>query len=189
MAETKYDKYFIYHDKEKWRWPNDMLPMVAHVDDTVVKGSYSYLVMWFFPNGSRLELDVFKAMKPQREQVEQAKILTDHPMGGHPPHIHNHAEVLFHIGTNPEDPMDLGAEVVLYMGPEMEKHVITKTCVVFIPPNFVHCPWKPVKTWRPWIHVEAKQCITPTEKSYRQLLPRELREAVDMGKIFPDVGY
>ena len=26
MAATKYDKYFIYHDKEKWRWPNDYAP-------------------------------------------------------------------------------------------------------------------------------------------------------------------
>ena len=41
--------------------------------------------------------------------------------------------------------MDLGAEVVLYMGPEMEKHVITKTSAVFIPANFIHCPWNPVE--------------------------------------------
>ena len=26
MAETKYGKYFINFDKEKWRWPNKMYP-------------------------------------------------------------------------------------------------------------------------------------------------------------------
>ncbi|MCK4273405.1 MAG: DUF521 domain-containing protein [Dehalococcoidales bacterium] len=39
----------------------------------------------------------------------------------------------------------LGAEVELYMGPEQERHVITTTTVVFIPPNFIHAPWNPLE--------------------------------------------
>ena len=85
--------------------------------------------------------------------------------------------------------MDLGAEVQVYLGPELEKHVITKTCVIYIPPNFIHCPWQPIKTWRPWIFIEVNQGPIHTEKSYRQLLPRDLREAVDFAKMFPDEGY
>ena len=164
-------------------------PIISHLDDTVVKGSHFYLVMWMFPTGSLQEKKVLSSLRPQNEEADQTQtLMTNHPMGGHPPHIHKYAELLFHIGTNPDDPMDLGAEIVMYMGPELEKHVITKTCVVFIPPNFVHCPWKPVKTWRPWIFMQVDQGPY-TEKSYSHLLPRELREAVDYAKIFPDVGY
>jgi hypothetical protein len=57
---------------------------------------------------------------------------------GHGPHAHKDAEILMHLGTNPDDPTDLGAEVELYMGKEMGKHVITRSCVVYIPLGLVH---------------------------------------------------
>ena len=189
MSETKYGKYFITYDKEKWRWPNDLRPIIARLDDTVAKGSNFYLMHWVFPTGSRLDKEVLNTMRSQNELADSSETFWNHPMGGHPPHIHKDPELLFHIGTNPDDPMDLGGEVVMYMGPELEKHVITKSCVIFIPPNFIHAPWKPVKTLRPWIFIEVNQGPSHTEKSYRQLLPRDLREAVDWEKIFPDVGY
>jgi hypothetical protein len=191
MTETKYGKYFITYDKEKWRWPNKMYPgpVMARLDDAVAKGSNFYLIHWMLPPGSRHEKELVSSMTSTPKGAEQYSALMNHPMGGHPPHIHKDAELLFHIGTNPDDPMDLGAEAQIYLGPEMEKHIITKTCVIYIPPNFIHSPWKPVKTWRPWIFIEVNQGPIHTEKSYRQLLPRDLREAVDYAKMWPDEGY
>ena len=185
MAQTKYGKYFINYEKEKLRWPN----ISAHIDDAIAKGSHFYVVSWMFPTGSRHEKELMSWMRAQDKLPDLSPAIMNHPMYGHPPHIHKDAELLFHIGTNPDDPMDLGGEVVMYMGPELEKHVITKSCVIFIPPNFIHAPWKPVKTWRSWIFIEVNQGPSHTEKSYRQLLPRELREAVDYAKKFPDDGY
>jgi hypothetical protein len=188
MADTKYGKYFINHDNEKWRWPKEMRPVMAHMEDAVAKGSYFYLVHWVFPaEGGGIGVVNSEIWKTQ--YGERAQVMFNHPMGGHPPHIHKDAELLFHIGTNPDDPMDLGAEVQMYMGPEMEKHTFNKTTVIWIPPNFIHSPWKPIKTTRPWIFIEVNQGPSHTEKSFRQLLPRDLREAVDWARMWPDEGY
>lgn len=155
MAETKYGKYFITYEGEQY---HPLGTILSRLDDTVVKGSYFYFLHWVLPNPD-----------------------FDFPVG-HPPHIHKDAELLFHIGTNPDDPTDLGAEVELYMGPELERHVITKTTVVYIPPNFVHCPWKPLKTVRPWIFLEVNQGPMHTEKLYPQVLPKEIRDKVDWSR-------
>lgn len=167
MAETKYGKYFIEYDPK--RWPNERRPVMARMEDSVMKGSHFYLVHWVLPGFGGP--------------------LGDHPMAGHPPHIHRDAELLFHIGTNPDDPMDLGAEVQMYMGKEMERHVFNRTTVIYIPPNFIHSPWRPLKTVRPWIFIEVNQGPSHTEKSFRQLLPKELRERTDWSKMWLDEGY
>jgi hypothetical protein len=186
MAETKYGKYFITYDKEKWRWPNERRPVMSRMEDGVAKGSYFYLVHWVFPTGMRHETEIWSE---QYELAGQTPELMNHPMAGHPPHIHRDAELLFHIGTNPDDPMDLGAEVQMFMGPEMERHVFNRTCCIYIPPNFIHAPWKPLKTTRPWIFIEVNQGPSHTEKSFRQLLPKELRGLTDWSKRWIDEGY
>lgn len=89
---------------------------------------------------------------------------------GHPPHIHKDPELLFFIGGDPENPSELNSEIEFYMGVELEKYVITKSCVIYIPPNVVHSPWKPLYTTRPWIFIEVNQGPTHTEKGYHQCL-------------------
>jgi len=160
MAGKKYGKYFIKYDQKK-HWPNKPAEVpfrvISRLDSDVILGCNFYFVHWMLP-----ELTV-------PDSLDQ----------GHPPHIHKDAELLFHIGTNPDDPMDLGAEVVLYMGPELERHVITESTVVYIPPNFIHCPWLPTKTDRPWIFIEVNQGPSHTEKLYLQTLPKEVRDKMD----------
>ena len=182
----KYDKYFIQHDKEKWRWPTERRPVMSRIEDAVAKGSHFYLIHWMFPAGMRADSEIWER---QYDEARQSGAIMDHPMGGHPPHIHRDAELLFHIGTNPDDPMDLGAEVQMYMGPEMERHVFDKTTCIYIPPNFIHAPWKPVNTVRPWIFIEVNQGPSHTEKSFRQLLPPELRGQTDWSRMWIDEGY
>jgi hypothetical protein len=162
MAGKKYEKYFIREiDPFVQRGPG---PTPVRLDDTVMKGSHFYWVV-LMPELSEPNMPV-----------------------GHPPHIHKDAELLFHIGTNPDDPTDLGAEVEFYMGREMERYVITKSCVVYIPPGFIHAPWRPLKTYRPWVFVEVNQGLRHTEKFYPQLLTREQREQIDWSR-WQDEGY
>ena len=156
MAETKYGKYFLSGPPPGFTHP--LGPVVTRLDDTVIKGSYFYMIHWVIPN-------------PDYEM----------PVG-HPPHIHKDAELLFHIGTNPDDPTDLGAEVEIYMGPELERHVFNKSTVIYIPPNFIHCPWRPLKTVRPWIFIEVNQGVMHTEKLFPQVLPKEIRDKVDWSR-------
>lgn len=133
-------------------------PALARLDDKVIKGCNFYFVHW---------------------------IMRSTDSGGHGPHIHKDAELLMHIGTNPDDPSDLGGEIELYMGREMEKHVITKTTVVYIPPNFIHCPWIVKRVDRPFLFIEVNQGPLHTEKSFMQLLSKEEREKF----LFIDEGF
>ena len=92
------------------------------------------------------------------------------------------------IGTNPDDPTDLGAEVELQMGAEREKHIMTKSTVVFIPANVIHCPYIIRRTDRPWIFVEINQGPVHTEKLYPQILTEEERKLVDWSR-WKEEGY
>jgi hypothetical protein len=76
----------------------------------------------------------------------------------------------------------------MYLGPELEEHHITRTCCIWIPPNFIHSPWKPVSCVRPWIFMEFNQGPVHTEKSYRQILPEAARERMDWS-MWPDDKY
>ena len=53
-------------------------------------------------------------------------------------HVHDFGEVVTFFGSNPEDPTDLGGEIEFWL--EEEKHTITRSCVIFVPPGIRHCP-------------------------------------------------
>jgi len=165
----KYDKYFISGNTPEFgAFPGVTL---AYLNDKVCKRSHLYNAAMYgrVPTGILTELTTVTAWN----QVY------------HGSHIHKDAEILFHFGTNPDDPMDLGAEVEIYMGPELEKHVITKSCAVYIPPGFIHAPYRTVRVDRPYIFMEVNQGPMHTEKSYKQLVPEK-----DRGKmVWADEGY
>ena len=85
MPETKYGRYFIEYDPS--RYPNERRPVMSRMESGVMEGSYFYLIHWMMP--------------------DFAAPLGDQPMGGHPPHIHKDAELLFHIGTTLMTPWTL----------------------------------------------------------------------------------
>ena len=74
---------------------------------------------------------------------------------GHGPHSHPVPEVLVAIGSDPEHPEDLGAEFEMFMGEEMEKHIITKSTMIYVPENTVHCPFTIKKVTRPFLFMQA----------------------------------
>jgi mannose-6-phosphate isomerase-like protein (cupin superfamily) len=69
-------------------------------------------------------------------------------------HAHDFQEVLCFIGGNPLDITDFGAEVEIQLGAEHEKHTITKTSCVSIPPNLPHCPLNIKRVDKPIIFLE-----------------------------------
>ena len=57
------------------------------------------------------------------------------------PHTHKVDEYLIFLGNNPADWFSsFDAEIDLFLGEEMEKYVITKPTIVYIPPDMSHCP-------------------------------------------------
>jgi hypothetical protein len=152
MAETKYGKYFLTYDVPPEQAAKSFFgdAAMARFDGSVMEGSNMYWAHWYLPH--------------------------EKPLAPGYPHIHKYAEILMWFGSDPDNPLDLGAELEMHMGPELEKHIITKSTVVFLPPYFVHCPWIPLRAWRPWLFIGIHQGPVHTIKPLRQLLTREARE-------------
>jgi hypothetical protein len=163
MAKDKYGKYFFSglppSVKEK-------RAVIALLDGDIIKGSNSYVIHWV-------------------PKIPDMPGITSWDQSRHGPHVHKEAELIIHIGTNPDDPLDLGAEVEFCMGPEMEKHIVTKSTLVYIPPGFIHAPWTIRRVDRPFILMQINQEPKHTEKSMKQLLTEKERENM----MFIDEGY
>jgi len=69
-------------------------------------------------------------------------------------HSHNFHETLCFIGGNPENINDLGAEISICLGDELEEHIINSATIVSIPPGLKHCPLKVRKISKPFIFLE-----------------------------------
>jgi hypothetical protein len=78
-------------------------------------------------------------------------------------HSHDFHELLCFIGGNPENINDLGAEISLCLGDELEEYIITSATVVSIPPGLKHCPLIVKKITKPFVFLEVS-----TTKGYSQ---------------------
>jgi hypothetical protein len=135
MAETKYGKYIITELKrtEGAPWSGNIRPAlkgtggrVLYLDNEILPGAFYLDCAWSIP-GEEYEPD------------KQTK-----------PHTHDYDEVLCFFGSNPEDFHDLGGEVEFWLGDE--KHIITKSCIIFIPKGLKHSPLVIRRVDRPIFH-------------------------------------
>ncbi len=65
------------------------------------------------------------------------------------------------------------------MGPEMELHTITKSTLIYIPANFLHCPmhYRNVeKVTHPIIFIQAQYSPKLNEKSFKKLVKESERD-------------
>lgn len=65
-------------------------------------------------------------------------------------HVHDVDELLCFYGSNPYDPYDLGGEIEIWI--EGEKHLLTKSSLIFIPAHTSHLPLYVNKLERPIFH-------------------------------------
>jgi hypothetical protein len=132
--ETKYGKYIITSLKPdvslpSWRLerkPTDASTRLLWLDDDVIKGAFYVECVWYW--------------KGSEQSVVEA-------------HTHPFDEVITFFGTNPEDPQDLCGEVELWL--DDEKHILTKSCLVFVPKGLKHCPLIIRRVDRPVFHFTA----------------------------------
>lgn len=66
-------------------------------------------------------------------------------------HSHPFAEILGFFGSDPEHPNDLNAVIEISIGGE--KHVLTKSALVFVPKGIKHCPLVIQKVDRPVLFI------------------------------------
>jgi hypothetical protein len=140
---------------------------IAMVDNDIFKGSHQYHVHWVYE---------FPRNIPGLKTWEDM---------GHGPHEHKNPEAVIHIGTDPDNPLELGGEIWFYLGPEKEKHVITKSCMVYLPAGFIHSPWVIKKVTRPFVVVTVMQEDIHTEKSHPEICTKEENEKM----MYIDQGY
>jgi hypothetical protein len=94
----------------------------------------------------------------------------------HDPHTHPHPEILGFFSADPNAPDDLGAEVEMVMGEELERVVMTKPTLLFLPPDTIHCPMIFRNVRKPFIFLATAPVGKLVEKSYAHLLPEDQRQ-------------
>src|SRR5512136_2666660 len=69
------------------------------------------------------------------------------------PHVHDHDEVIYFIGSDPKDIGTLGAEVNFKIGPkgQEEDHIFSTPMAVVIPKGVWHCPMECLKYEKPFL--------------------------------------
>jgi hypothetical protein len=134
MAESKYGKYIITELKQGARaevhqqGPNAGKDhtQVLYLDDEVIKGAFYVESVWMWPG----------QFYPATAEPES--------------HAHDFDEVITFFGTNPDDPNDLCGEIEFWL--EDEKHILTKSCMIFVPGGMKHCPLIIRRVDRPIFH-------------------------------------
>jgi hypothetical protein len=122
---------------------------VAFADNDIIEGCNYFSVMWMGESAT-------KTM-------------------GHGPHKHPVPEMLVAIGTDPGNPADLGAEFEMCMGAEMEKHIVNRSTMIYVPANTVHCPFTITKVTRPFLFIQAHYGPKLVETSMPELVPENMR--------------
>jgi hypothetical protein len=152
MAELKYSKYFVHELPESLRKKGfgRMPSMVAFTDADIIGGSKYFSVMWIGEEATK--------------------------GAGHGPHVHKDPELLVALGTDPANPRDLGADMEMCMGLEMESHIVSESTMIWIPANFIHCPFRILKVRRPFLFIQCQYAPKLTETSLKKLVAQDLRD-------------
>jgi hypothetical protein len=143
MDNTKYGKYIVIEPKPQAKLPDyeskykpKQASNILTLDDEVIKGAIAMDTNWFLP---------IKNLTGAGDGTEKGQVK---------PHKHNYDEVLAMFGSNPENPHDLYAECEFWLGGE--KHLITKSCIIFIPKGLQHGPIGWTRVDRPVFQLAIK---------------------------------
>jgi hypothetical protein len=111
---NKYDHLFCTRMKEK--------PLT----DTILSPTISFRGNSDLP-GAGINLGFRYYVKPFRMELQS--------------HHHDVDEYLFFLGAQlPDLTANFDAEIEIFLGPEYERHIITKPCILYIPRGFEHNP-------------------------------------------------
>jgi hypothetical protein len=139
MAERQFDKYIITDYKprvHKKDWfptyrPQDKTPLLR-LDEEIVPGAKMFVeCSWFWP-----------AMVENESLGRASK-----------PHSHDYQEIVGMMGTNPDDLYDLDGECEITLNGEM--NLVHNSCLIYLPSNFPHGPFREAKMNRPIFQFEC----------------------------------
>jgi hypothetical protein len=130
MAARKYEKYILSELKTPEATQQtdaahhyaERATRILWLEDEIMKGAFSVICSWYW-----------KATEKE----------------GSPSHIHDFDEVVGFIGSDPQNPSDLGGEVEFWL--EDEQYFLTKSSLIFCPSGLRHCPLRVVRVDRPFL--------------------------------------
>lgn len=138
MTQSRYSKYIITEPK--------LIKDLAFHNFNKVSG-------FTFPDEVYLDKDLV----PEARQWLDIIWIWERPVPDELPaaHVHQFAEIVLLIGSNPKNLRDLGGEVEWYMGEgeTQEKFVLTSTTMIYVPAGLVHAPLKYNRVDRPICNV------------------------------------
>jgi hypothetical protein len=150
MAKSKYDKFFI----------TETPPNPLHPQNRNIVSEFPWVnTLWI---NEELQGKLKGAFYMETNMVLRAQ--EGGPESGGRPQNHDWDEYLIFLGTDPEDPFDLGGEVEFWV--EDEKHVITKTCAIFIPRGVYHTPFYMRKVNRPFMFITTGNTLKYSHFSF-----------------------
>jgi len=129
MAESKYGKYIVTELKipeEKQKIAeaySKYATRVLWMDENVVEGAFHMNTAWYLKATATLEDTA---------------------------HVHDTDEIIGFFGSDSQNPYDLGGEIEIWL--EDEKHIITRTAMLFVPAGMKHCPMVINRVDRPIFH-------------------------------------
>ncbi|MDI9611508.1 MAG: hypothetical protein QM330_00340 [Acidobacteriota bacterium] len=129
MEGSKYGKYIVTdlivpEEKRKIETAySSYARRILWMDENVVQGAFHMNTAWY---------------------LRAAETLEDRP------HVHDADEIIGFFGNDPDHPYDLGAEIEMWL--EDEKHVITRSALLFVPAGMKHCPLILRRVDRPVFH-------------------------------------
>ncbi len=126
MDNTKYGKYIITQLKKVDEAPWTNPPQAAGKGRG---GRVLFLDSEIIPGAFYVEVALGGGLPSEAGQNKKSVA---------EPHKHDHDEVLAMFGTDLSDPYELNGEVEFWLGDE--KHILTKSCIIFIPKGLMHCP-------------------------------------------------
>jgi uncharacterized RmlC-like cupin family protein len=150
MEEKKYAKLRLSElpPEQRYRGFARWPQTIVFTDDDIIKGSNHFVASW----------------------------VTSLPRPVHGPHTHNDDELLVFLSSNPDNIRDLGCEVEMCIGPEMERHVFTESNLVYVPADLVHGPIRFRNLRRPFIFIQAVRAPKLTETPRVELVPKGRRD-------------
>ncbi len=129
MAKSKYGKYIVTELKTPAFSPGfaeryaTFANRILWMDENVVPGAFQMNCSWY--------------LKPNADHLSTS-------------HKHKEGEIIGFFSSDYKKPYDLGAEIEFWL--EDEKFMITKSALIFVPPEMKHCPLIIHRADRPIFH-------------------------------------
>ena len=133
------DKYIVTEPKKNiveasWtpQFSKEEAMRLLSLDSEIIKGAFYMETAWYWPG------------KWPEGKGDEGTVMA---------HTHEWDEVVAYIGTNPDDPYDLGGEVEFWI--DGKQNNIDKSFITFIPAGIEHCPLSIRRVDRPIFHFTA----------------------------------